>query len=341
MPVGVLRLKTTPADHRPIVDSFGREFRYLRISVTDRCNLRCTYCMPAAGVPLLRHEDILTYEEIAAVARAAVALGVTSVRITGGEPLVRRDLVRLVKLLRGIAALDDISMTTNALLLPSVAASLARAGLNRVNVSIDSLEPQEYAEITRGGDLHAALAGVEAALGAGLEPVKMNAVTAVPRDDDGLRRWAGLFVDLARRLPVHVRFIELMPTGIMGAAACANGLAEIIRALGATPATGEIPGAGPARYWRLEGALGLLGLIAPMSEPFCDRCNRLRLTARGELRSCLFSAPELDLMPVLRPKVDAAAISDALFRAWRGKRRARGSSVVGAADRASMCQIGG
>lgn len=338
----MLRLKTAPTDRKPIVDAFGRAFRYLRVSVTDRCNLRCAYCMPADGVPLLRHQDILSYEEIAAIARAAVGLGVTSVRITGGEPLVRRNLVRLIELLREIAGLDDISMTTNAALLSAPAASLARAGLKRVNVSIDSLDPQEYAAITRGGDLGAALAGLEAALGAGLSPVKVNAVMALCREDAELRRWVRSFVDLAHKLPVHVRFIELMPRDDLGAALHTNaGLPEIIRGLGATPARDMVPGAGPARYWRLDGALGLLGLIAPMNEPFCDRCNRLRLTARGQLRSCLFSAPDIDLMPLLRPEVDTAAISEALLHTWRGKARARGSSVLGAGNRASMCQIGG
>ena len=325
--------------HNPITNN-QREFRYLRVSVTDRCNLRCRYCMPPQGISLLRHQDILSYEELAAVARAAASLGVTSVRITGGEPLARRGIANLVRLLREIDGLADLSMTTNGTLLAPAAEALARAGLDRVNISMDSLDPDEYAAITRGGDLRDALAGVEASLAAGLHPVKDNAVMTGAHNDGGLRRWLDPFVELARAKPVHVRFIELMPVGgIRYGEPCGRHAAAMIEAYGAAPARDTIAGAGPARYWRLDGALGSLGLIAPMSEPFCDRCNRLRLTARGEVRSCLFSPANVDLMPLLRPRVRAASLAAALAQSWRRKPRARESDTPAAAS--SMCQIGG
>jgi cyclic pyranopterin phosphate synthase len=329
-------------DHRPISDAHGRQLRYLRVSVTDRCNLRCRYCMPEHGIPLMRHEDILAYEEIAAVARAGAALGVTSVRITGGEPLARRGIVNLVALLHEIEGIADLSMTTNGTLLAPVAPALARAGLHRVNVSIDSLDPVEYAAITRGGDLDCAMAGVEAALAAGLEPVKVNAVMLASAQDDGLRRWMEPFADLVRGLPVHVRFIEPMPLGDMTAReGCGLQAVQALESFGAQPASDVIRGAGPARYWRLDGSPGSLGLIAPLSDPFCDRCNRLRLTPRGEVRSCLFASPDADLMPLLRPRVNAAAIAEALSRCWRSKAPAGKSHMRSAGATASMCQIGG
>ena len=324
-----------------VVDAHGRALRYLRVSVTDRCNLRCRYCMPPQGIQMLQHEDIITYEEIASVARAAASIGVTSVRITGGEPLVRRGVVQLVEMLRGVPGLTDLSMTTNATLLAPAAESLARAGLNRVNISLDSLDPAQYAAITGGGDLRAALDGLEAALAAGLTPVKVNAVMLGGRDDNELRRWMEPFVKLAHRLPVHIRFIELMPVGGMTAGVVCGGAAiEAMRAFGAEPANDFVTGAGPARYFRLDGALGSLGLIAAMSDPFCDRCNRLRLSARGRVRSCLFAPPALDLMPLLRPRADVAAIARALSKCWRAKPSSRARPASDAAD-ASMCQIGG
>ena len=340
----MLRGRVTQMNSRPepISDAHGRQLGYLRVSVTDRCNLRCRYCMPEHGIPLLRHQDILAYEEIAAVARAAAALGVTSVRITGGEPLARRGVANLVALLHDIEGIADLSMTTNGTLLAPAAEPLARAGLHRVNVSVDSLDPVEYAAITRGGDLDRAMAGVEAALAAGLEPVKVNAVMLRGAQDGGLRQWMEPFADLVRRLPVHVRFIEPMPLGDMTACeGCGLRAAQAIESFGATPARDVIRGAGPARYWRLDGSPGSLGLIAPLSDPFCDHCNRLRLTPRGEVRSCLFASADADLMPLLRPRVNAAAIAQALSRCWRSKPGAGEPRMHGAHATASMCQIGG
>jgi cyclic pyranopterin phosphate synthase len=337
-------------------DAHGRVLRYLRVSVTDRCNLRCGYCMPAEGISPLRRQDILRYEQVAAVVQAAVGLGVTSVRITGGEPLVRRGIANLVRLLAQIPGLADLSMTTNGILLPAAAQELADAGLQRVNISIDSLDPTEYAEITRGGDLRAALDGVHAALAAGLQPVKVNAVIL---DRDDLGPWIESFIALARRLPVHVRFIERMPV-----AECAPGepagaeVEHTLESLGAVKAPptgarsphraalatsgGVAPeGAGPARYWRLPGSSGLIGLIAPMSAPFCDRCNRLRLTARGELRRCIFCAPDIDLRPWLTATLDPDGLAAALAQAWMTRPPGRGSPMPAAPGRTSMCQIGG
>jgi cyclic pyranopterin phosphate synthase len=337
-----------------MTDAHGRELRYLRVSVTDRCNMRCRYCMPPEGIKRLNHADVLTYEEIGAVARAAVGLGATSIRLTGGEPLVRRGITELVRLLHDASGVNDLSMTTNGALLGPAAESLKRAGLDRVNISVDSLDPDGYAAITRGGDLDRALAGMHAALAAGLQPVKINAVmvgadgdpanpSAGAESGDALHRWMAPFVDLARTLPVHVRFIELMPVGRavrrspLGAAAT-----SIIEDFGGRPVDRPVVGAGPARYWRLDGCAGTLGLIAPVSEPFCYRCNRLRLTAAGELRPCLFGMPGVSAMPMLRPRVDMAALGQAIARAWLSKPAARRDfDLAGTEADASMCQIGG
>jgi len=344
----------TTTDPQPITDAHGRHLRYLRVSITDRCNMRCRYCMPPEGIRRLNHADILTYEEIASVARAAVGLGVTSVRLTGGEPLVRRNLIDLVRLLRAIPGLDDLSMTTNGALLAAVAESLERAGLDRVNISIDGLNPDRYAAITRGGDLTDALAGMRAALAAGLQPVKINAVmvgadgepadaSGAAESDGALRRWMARYIDLARELPVHVRFIELMPIGRAPHQFPFGDMATaIIEDVGGQPVTQPMAGAGPARYWRLDGSAGTIGLITPVSRPFCDRCNRLRLTANGELRPCLFGVLGVDLKPLLRPRVDMAALRQAIAGAWLAKPAARHDfNLAGATEHASMCQIGG
>jgi GTP 3',8-cyclase len=308
-------------------DSFGRRIDYLRISLTDRCNLRCVYCMPEEGVPWKDPSDILSYEQIERFAAAAVQEGISKIRLTGGEPLVRPGVVDHIARLRAITGIEAIALTTNGTLLPRMAHDLAAAGLHRVNISIDSLDPEVYARVTRGGRLDQALAGLDAAFDAGMAPVKVNAVVVRSLDQDLIS-----FARLTLERPVHVRFIEYMPvggdTGEPTGGACATEsaggwteedevtsdeiLARLIvdgaaAGLGALEpvAKGDAPGGwGPARYYRFDGAPGTLGVISPLSHHFCGECNRLRLTADGRLRMCLFCDDELDARTVLREGSD-------------------------------------
>lgn len=305
-------------------DAHGRRIDYLRVSLTDRCNLRCVYCMPEKGVRLKPPSEILGFEEIERFAAIAVDEGISKIRLTGGEPLVRAGVVEHVRRLREITGIEAIALTTNGTLLPQFARPLAEAGLRRVNVSIDSLDPDAFARVTRGGRLADALAGVDAALEAGLAPVKVNAVVVRSLEQDLLG-----FARLTLDRPLHVRFIEYMPIG--GAedeTACdadseggwtaadhvpSDELLERLSAEASAAGLGELEGVarddapggwGPARYCRLPGAVGTVGVISPLSHHFCGECNRLRLTADGKLRPCLFSDEELDARAVLRAGTD-------------------------------------
>ncbi len=280
-------------------DSFQRPLNYLRISVTDRCNLRCTYCMPSEGISLMPHEDILSYEEICIVARAAAELGIVKVRLTGGEPLVRAELTNLVAMLARIEGIDDISLTTNAVLLQCCADELKSAGLRRVNVSLDSLRSDRFQRITRVGNLDDVLGGIEAARQAGLDPVKTNTVVVRGMNDDEVLDFARLTIEDEW----HVRFIEYMPFSngkkVDHLLVPVSEIKQRIETLSKLePSLSS--GGGPARYFRLPGARGTIGFISPVSEHFCRSCNRLRLTADGKLRPCLFSDTEIDLREPLR-----------------------------------------
>jgi len=280
-------------------DSFQRPLNYLRISVTDRCNLRCIYCMPPEGIPLMSHEDILSYEEICIVARAAAELGIVKVRLTGGEPLVRARVTNLLAMLAQIQGIDDISLTTNGVLLQRYADELKSAGLRRVNVSLDSLRSDRFHRITRMGNLDDVLRGIEAARQAGLNPVKTNTVVMRGTNDDEVLDFARLTIEGEW----HVRFIEYMPFSKGEKAdhllVTVSEIKQRIETLGELePSLSS--GGGPARYFRLPGARGTIGFISPVSEHFCRACNRLRLTADGKLRPCLFSDTEIDLREPLR-----------------------------------------
>lgn len=281
-------------------DGRNRVVDYLRVSVTDRCNLRCRYCMPAEGVPLVRHADVLRFEEITAFVAVAAELGVTNVRLTGGEPLVRPGVGELIRQLRAVTGITDISLTTNATLLARHAAGLKEAGLIRVNIGLPSLDAGTYREITRGGELADALAGLEAALGLGFSPVKLNVVALRGVNDDP-RPW----LELTTRLPVEVRFIEYMPIGAEDHARYYVPATELLARLDTVAeleALDAMQGAGPAtRAARVPGAPGRLAVIAPVSEHFCGSCNRLRLTADGRLRLCLLATAEVDVRSALRP----------------------------------------
>jgi len=301
-----------------MIDHIGRTIDYIRISVTDRCNLRCRYCMPEEGVPMLEHEEILRFEEIVAFMRVAVSQGIVKVRLTGGEPLHRPGIVELVRMLLAIPGLQDLSLTTNGTLLPRFAADLKAAGLKRVNIGIPSLDPATYSYITRLGSLDTALAGLSAAIDNGFSPIKLNVVVLRGINDD-----LAPFLDLTRRLPVEVRFIEYMPIGPLGEDNYLVPSAELRRKLEAlaTLEPADKPrGNGPAQeYRRIPGAPGTVAIIAPMTEHFCPTCNRLRLVADGHLRLCLFGPDEIDIKPALRPVVDEEALRALLERAMREK----------------------
>ena len=291
----------TPAGLAPLADTFNRPITYLRISVTDRCNLRCVYCMPEAGLPWIPKAEILTYEEIERIVAAGAAVGVRSVRLTGGEPLVRRDLPMLVERLHAIPGIDDISLSTNGLLLEEMLEPLVAAGLRRVNVSLDTLREDRFLALARRPGLDRVLAGIDAALAAGLTPLKLNCVVMRGANDDELEG----FAELTRTREIFVRFIEIMPVAEnldlqRDAYVSAD---EILARLGAAGTLQPVDGPGgngPARYFAFPGARGAVGVISPLSHDYCERCNRVRLTADGRLRLCLFGNQEIDLRSAVR-----------------------------------------
>jgi GTP 3',8-cyclase len=283
-------------------DMFGRRVEYLRISVTDKCNLRCVYCMPAAGLPWLPRTEMLTYEEIGRIVETMAAMGLRRVRLTGGEPLVRRDLPRLVEIIARTPGIDDIALSTNAVLLPAMADNLRRAGVNRINVSLDSLRAERIDAIARRPGAHAAIFdGLAAAYAAGFAPIKVNVVIMRGRNDDEIEDFARTTLER----PWHVRFIEVMPVG-ENLDISAHEYVPAHEMLGRLQRIGELhpvdgpAGNGPATYFQFPGGAGTVGVITPMSHNYCDRCNRMRLTADGRLRPCLFGDIETDLRTALR-----------------------------------------
>lgn len=301
----------------PLRDAYARQIQYLRVSITDRCNLRCIYCMPEEGVPLMRHEDILRFEEIRRLVEIAIGLGITRVRITGGEPLARRGAVDLIRMLATLPGLEDLALTTNGTLLAPLAGDLAKAGLRRVNVSLDTLRPERFRAITRWGELEDALAGIEAAQRAGLNPVKINMVVMRGINDDEVTDLARLGLERGW----HVRYIEYMPLGKEPALARERFVstqevrARLEEAFGPLERA-TIEGSGPARTWRLAGAspsAPTIGFISALSEHFCAACNRLRLSADGRLFPCLFSDVEFDIRTPLRNGADDEALRQ-IFR---------------------------
>lgn len=277
-----------------MLDDQGRRINYLRISVTDLCNLRCSYCMPADGIRKKEHQDILRLEDIENIVRVAVRLGIDKVRITGGEPLVRKGIVELIERLAGIDGLKDLSMTTNGILLKKYARDLKKAGLNRVNISIDSLNRTKYRKITRCGNLEDVLEGIEIAQEAGFKPIKLNTVLVGGFNDDEIED----FVNLTLEEDIEVRFIELMPLGETRSWP-ANSFISNEKVLEKMPILIPLPFKGHgtvARMYTLPNAKGKVGLISPLSSHFCNYCNRIRVTADGKLKSCLHSNQELDLL---------------------------------------------
>ena len=299
--------------HELLADQFNRPITYLRISVTDKCNLRCVYCMPERGLTWLPKADILSYEEIAQLVRAAASVGVRSVRLSGGEPLIRKDLARLVEELAAIDGIEDIALSTNGLLLEEQIDALVSAGLKRVNVSLDTLREDRFLEIARRPGLDRVLAGIDAAISRGLAPVKINCVVMRGSNDDEI----AAFAQWTRERAVYVRFIELMPVhenlGVQrDAYVSSDEILERVQAVGDLQSVPGPGGNGPARYFAFDGAPGAVGVISPLSHDYCERCNRVRLTASGKLRLCLFGDHEIDLRTPLRAGTPQDGIADIL-----------------------------
>ncbi|MHB8839360.1 MAG: GTP 3',8-cyclase MoaA [Gemmatimonadaceae bacterium] len=284
-------------------DQYGRSIEYLRISVTDRCNFRCVYCMPERGLAWLPKPQILSYEEITAVVRQLAPLGLRRLRITGGEPTVRPELPTLIRELRGVPGIEDIALSTNGVKLPQMAQALRDAGLDRVNMSSDSLRPARIAEIARRNLSFDPVAAARAATAAGLDPIKINVVVIRGANDDEVEDFAALTLDRAW----HVRFIELMPVGDLAGTEFERVVPseEVLDRIAARfgplePFEGPARGNGPARYQRIPGARGSIGVITPLTHTYCETCNRVRLTADGRLRTCLYGDHEVNLRDALR-----------------------------------------
>lgn len=326
-----------------MIDQFGRRVEYLRISVTDKCNLRCVYCMPLEGLPWLKRQELLTYEEITEIVRTMAGMGLRRVRITGGEPLVRRDLPALVEMLASVPGIVDISLSTNAVLLAPDARRLREAGVNRVNISLDSLRQDRVDAIARRPGTHAkVMAGLDAAERVGFAPIKVNVVLLRGQNDDEIPA----FAEITRDHPWHVRFIEVMPTGgnldvsVDNFISCEEALARVRKLDALEPVKGP-DGNGPATYYRIPGAQGTIGAITPMSHNFCDRCNRLRLTADGQLRPCLFGTIQTNLRDPLRSGEDVAALIEETLRIKPERHYLIQGSDLGSGGLVALSQTGG
>jgi cyclic pyranopterin phosphate synthase len=318
-------------------DQFGRRIEYLRISVTDRCNFRCLYCMPVEGLQWLPKSEILSYEEITEVVRQLAPLGLTRLRLTGGEPTIRPDLPVLIRSLRAIPEISDLALSTNGMKLPELASTFRAAGLDRVNMSADSLRPDRIAAIARRNIAFDPIASALAAERAGLDPIKLNVVVMRGINDDEIADFAALTLDH----PWHVRFIELMPVGDMRELTWDHvvGSDEIIARLGnLVPTQGPERGNGPAAYYRLPGARGTIGVITPMTHTYCAACNRVRLTADGRLRTCLFGDHEVNLRDPLRR---GESLVPYVLQALADKPEAHGLLQMQVGGLHALSQVGG
>ena len=335
---GIILIDPPPAMH----DSYGRHLHYLRVSLTDACNLRCVYCMPE-DIQFRPPAELMQDHEVLTLIRVAASLGVDKIRLTGGEPTVRRNVVELVRGIRAIPGIERLAMTTNGVKLEALARPLADAGLDQVNVSIDTLDPEKFRRITRRGDLDEVWRGLEAADAAGLHPIKINCVVTRGFNDDEV-------VELARltyQNPWEVRFIELMPFGSVAdfqfhqVVSSAETRERIEEALGPLVPVPGHNGHDPARPYRLEGAAGRLGFISSVTEPFCEGCTRLRLTADGRLRLCLLRDDEVDLLSPLRAGANFAALQQIMAAAAYRKPWGHGLEAHEFALSREMSQIGG
>ena len=324
-------------------DGFGRRIEYLRISVTDKCNLRCVYCMPAEGLPWLRRDDLLSYEEIERIVRTMAGMGLRRLRITGGEPLVRRELPSLIARLSDVPGIEDIALSTNAVLLAPVADELRAAGVSRLNISLDSLQPDRVDAIARRPGSHERIfEGLEAAERSGFDPIKINVVVMRGRNDDEIEAFARRTVDR----PWHVRFIEVMPVGENLGISADEYISSLemlrrVRAIGELRPVAGPPGNGPATYFRFPDAAGTVGVITPMSHNYCDRCNRMRLTADGKLRPCLFGDIHTDLREPLRRGDALEPLIEETLRIKPERHHLVQGSASGSGGLLALSQVGG
>ncbi len=326
-----------------LVDNFNRRIDYLRISITDRCNLRCKYCMPACGINNKPHNELLSFEEIAKIVRIGVSLGIDKVRLTGGEPLVRKDIVKLVEILARIEGLNDISMTTNGTLLKHNVVKLKKAGLKRLNISLDTLKEEKYKDVTRGGELKDVKDVIKLCLEAGFNPLKINMLLLAGINGDEIIDFLKLTIDL----PVHVRFLEFMPTKdnefwhSREDFISHKEVMDIAYKLGPVESM-DVYGNGPAKNFRIKGTLGAFGFIAPMSESFCSSCNRLRLTSDGFLKACLHSDLKINLKDPIRRGMDEKGLIQLIRLAvsTKPKEHALSEDPISSSEYL-MCQIGG
>ena len=302
-----------------LIDNFNRHLNYLRISITDRCNLQCRYCEPKDLIPKLSHADILTYEEILRVVRIATRLGISKVRVTGGEPLVRKGVYDFLHELTATAGLKDVSLTTNGVLLKDNLEKIQAAGISRINISLDTLNPVKYQEITGFDKFNRVWQGIEKAHQMGFYPIKLNIVALKGINDEE-------FIEMARlsfQYPFHIRFIELMPIGHSDFNPDSLLLAPEIKSrisdLGNLVAVQEDENDGPARRYKYENAIGEIGFIPALSQHFCNKCNRLRLTASGQLRPCLLSDHQEDLKEAVRKNCSDQQLADIFIKAVRHK----------------------
>jgi GTP 3',8-cyclase len=323
-------------------DAFGRTMNYLRISLTDRCNFRCLYCMPAVGMKFQPRDEMLTDDELIRLVGIFAEAGVTKLRLTGGEPTIRPHLVDLVREFKAFPNINEIAMTTNALLLSRIAGDLKEAGLDRINVSIDTLDPVRFKFMTRGGRFDLVWKGIEEADRVGLGPIKLNSVVVRGQNDHEVAEMARLTIDR----PWQVRFLEIMPmegVGMIydeGLVTSEETRAELEKTFGPLEQLDAHP-SDPARLWKIPGAAGTIGFISPISEPFCETCNRIRLTADGNLRLCLLHADEVNLRDMMR---DGASDADVLAKLRGGIWRKPWGHRVAEGDRHTvrgMSQIGG
>jgi len=333
-----------PLDATRLVDSFGRRLTYLRVSVTDRCNLRCTYCLPADASFPFGDRDFLSVTEIEAIVGALARLGIRRVRLTGGEPLVRKDILDIARRVKALPGVEDLALSTNGTELERLAPALKEAGVDRVNVSLDSLDPETFREITRTGDVEQVWRGVEAALAAGLHPVKLNAVLLAQSNLQDVDRLVALTLDR----PLSIRFIEMMPTAsnrhLQPAEyiSCDAIRVRIEERFGTLEPAGTLAArTGPAKAFRLRGAQGEVGFITPLSHTFCAECNRLRLTARGELRLCLFADRVFPLRHLLAAPDPESALEAEILRVLEEKPAEHMLTQGNYGNLVSFMQIGG
>ncbi len=323
-------------------DSYNRRIDYLRISITDKCNLKCVYCRPSKRIKYFNQDEVLTDDEIVRIVRIAHTHGTRKVRITGGEPLMRKNITGLVSSIKGIG-IRDLSLTTNGIKLSKLASSLKQAGLNRVNISLDTLKADRYREITCGGDFDQVNASIKEAEQAGLTPIKINVVPIRGINDDEILA----FASLTQKNNYHIRFIEFMP-------ATSSGLWEKDRSIPSSEVLEEISkigqlekmqfrGKGPSRNYRLKGAAGVIGIISPLSDHFCGHCNRLRLTANGKIRPCLFSEEVVDIKSAMRNGASDSEVEELFLKAIRIKPQGHTLNKSGAESNYidTMSKIGG